>query len=629
MNDNTMQPQDRDAQKVEASAPPRRRRRRTVSAAGRRRRRIRNVLVVLAVAVLIGLLYAGQQFVGDLFASTEDDGLIFKNVYAGTVNLGGLTPQQAEEKLQKAAGDIYAKQSIIIQLPDTTLEFTPEETNARLDVKKLVEDAYAYGRSGNRWEQAQARKDAAKKQYKLNLLDYLKLDNEYIKKALNAQNESIRSYLTQPTITVEGNQPSLSVDKSTSGVKHQTLVITMGLPERYLNVGTVYNQILDAYNLLDFTPIHVNYHIALPTTPDVAAAFLEYCVPVSNATLDPTTYEVSKEERGYEFDYDKALEAVSKASHGDVIKLKFKFVEPTISQKEVLEELFKDTLGSRSSTIKLTGNALKNLQKAVSLLNKTVILPGQQFSFNELIGEPTEEEGFYSVPSYENGEIVHRFGTGISQLASNLYYCALLGELPISEHYTHQYTVSFASAGLDALVVWGMQDLIFVNSTESAIQIKASISGSKLTVKLLGVDDRSYSTKLSSSLSAVDKYDVVEKELPLENTTGFEPGDVLLSGLDGCTAMVYLTKVNKSGKTLSKTLIDTVTYARRDQIICVAPPQPEPPIIDPTDPVDPTVPVDPTDPSQPGTDPTDPSTQPTTPSTQPTEATTASTGAAA
>ena len=93
------------------------------------------VAVVLAIAIGLGTWF--------YLDYTEDDGLIYANVYACGINLGGMTPEQATDALSRLEQDTYAKQNLTVQLPDASLLLTPSSTDVDLDVEKLVEDAFS------------------------------------------------------------------------------------------------------------------------------------------------------------------------------------------------------------------------------------------------------------------------------------------------------------------------------------------------------------------------------------------------------------------------------------------------------------------------------------------------------
>ena len=101
-----------------------------------------------AVVLVIGLIIGVWYFTG----SGADDNLILNNVTVAGVNLGGMTKEEAKSALHKATDLTYTSESMVIHLPDTTLELSPANTGAQLDIDAVVEEAYKYGRTGTKAE---------------------------------------------------------------------------------------------------------------------------------------------------------------------------------------------------------------------------------------------------------------------------------------------------------------------------------------------------------------------------------------------------------------------------------------------------------------------------------------------
>ena len=574
------------------------------------RRQRRKILLICVAALLAVALLAGGIFTWYLFDSTKDDGRIFSNVWVQDVNLGGMTPEEATLALEQQLQPLL-QQTLILQLPDTTLEFTPESTKVSLDISALVDAAYSYGRSGSRWQQAKARSAAALTRYELSLLDYLTLDTDFIRRVLTGQNALIASTLTQPVITVSGERPQ---DPSSSTVTHQTLVVTMGTPERYLDTDAVYTRILDAYSTLDFTPIATDYYVQEPNVPDLGQAWLDYCQSAVNASLDPDTFEITDEAWGYGFDYEVATVALANASEGAVVEIPMDFLEPAVTREDLMSQLFQDVLGTYTSTFTSAANSNYNARLAASKVNGTIVLPGQTFSFNQTVGERTEAGGYKTSASYLNGKTIQTVGGGVCHTSSDLYYVALLSGMTILERSEHAYVAPYVPVGLDATVSWGQLDMKFRNDTNYPIQILIETSDKYMTVTFMGTEERDYYIRLDSTVTHIDKYETVIGPAPEDEVDSngdpivYQPGDIVTTGINGITAEAFISRVDReTGKVLSRESLGTSQYVRRDEYIVE----------------EPEVPTEPTQPeTQPTTPPTEATTPPTEATTPPTEATT-------
>ena len=69
---------------------------------------------------------------------------------------------------------------------------------------------------------------------------------------------------------------------------------------------------------------------------------------------------------------------------------------------------------------------LTNIHRAADLMDGTLVLPGDVFSFNGTVGERTAERGFAAGFIIEDGRLEVDFGGGVSQLATTTFNAAVL-----------------------------------------------------------------------------------------------------------------------------------------------------------------------------------------------------------
>jgi hypothetical protein len=107
----------------------------------------------------------------------------------------------------------------------------------------------------------------------------------------------------------------------------------------------------------------------------------------------------------------------------------------------------------------------RNLEMAASRIDGTMLLPGEKFSFNEIVGERTLETGFKEAKVIDSHGYTKGVGGGICQTASTIHAAALRAGLEIVRRYPHRYRVKYMPPGLDATVDWGKKDLVIRNNT--------------------------------------------------------------------------------------------------------------------------------------------------------------------
>ena len=276
-----------------------------------RRTFFRGMILSLVLALMIG---GGIWW---FFAYTKDDGLIYPNVSVFGVDLGGKTPEEAAALLREQTAHTYSAQNLVVTLPDTTLYLSPAQTGAALDVDSLIQQAYDYGRAGNRWENTQAKAEAAISSHELDTALCLTLDIDAIRRVVDAAAANAASTLTQPSFTVTGETPDLNLSykkaMEQTSIAHKQLNLVMGTPDRSLNTEALMERILAAYYANDFTPIDFSYDVTEPQTPDLEAIWsASYTAPV-DAVLDESDYSISHEVLGYGFDLEALKALVSTA----------------------------------------------------------------------------------------------------------------------------------------------------------------------------------------------------------------------------------------------------------------------------------------------------------------------------
>lgn len=129
----------------------------------------------------------------------------------------------------------------------------------------------------------------------------------------------------------------------------------------------------------------------------------------------------------------------------------------------------------------------KNISLACKQLNLTEIANGEEFSFNAVVGERTEERGYSTAKVIENGKFVEGVGGGVCQVSSTVYNCALLSGLTVTERHRHSLAVSYVEPSFDAMVSYSYADLRFYNDTGKSVFIVADADGERVRVRFYGL----------------------------------------------------------------------------------------------------------------------------------------------
>jgi vancomycin resistance protein YoaR len=118
-------------------------------------------------------------------------------------------------------------------------------------------------------------------------------------------------------------------------------------------------------------------------------------------------------------------------------------------------------------------NRITNIKLTCNKINEHVLKPGDTFSFNQLVGPCTAEEGYKKAEIYVNKKIVFALGGGNCQVSTTLYNAALaVPGLDITERHEHNgRAVDYIEDGKDATVSYNTKDLKLTNNTGKNIKL--------------------------------------------------------------------------------------------------------------------------------------------------------------
>ncbi|ADZ84807.1 MULTISPECIES: VanW family protein [Cellulosilyticum] len=130
-----------------------------------------------------------------------------------------------------------------------------------------------------------------------------------------------------------------------------------------------------------------------------------------------------------------------------------------------------------------TGNAT-NIIVCAATINNTLLMPGETFSFNGIVGNTTLDKGYTYAPVIANYQMVQGVGGGVCQVSSTLYNAILqIGLLP-TERLPHSRPSSYVPMGLDATINWDSIDFKFTNTLEYPLYIVAYTKDNELCIDL-------------------------------------------------------------------------------------------------------------------------------------------------
>jgi vancomycin resistance protein YoaR len=281
-------------------------------------------------------------------------------------------------------------------------------------------------------------------------------------------------------------------------------------------------------------------------------------------------------------------------------------VEPELTTREARRYGITRLISTFTTPYAGDADRIHNLQLAVSLLDGTLIGPGDGFSFNDVVGPRTEERGFRPAPVIMNGEYKEGIGGGVSQVATTVFNAAWEAGLKITDRTAHELYISRYPAGRDATVNFPDLDLRFVNDTGNWLFMRGVAGETGIAITLLGAPTDRRVVSKAGPLRVVAPPRV--KKIP--DPTLFEGRRVLVESGEPARSITVRRTVYEGGRVLySETW--TTTYRSEPNIVRVgtltrpvAPP--------PAPPAEPKKPAPPPPPAAGKAPPPPPATTPTT-----------------
>lgn len=445
---------------------------------------------------------------------------IVKGVSILGIDISGLSKEEATEKINNTILENIPSE---IKLKHNDYE-TSIDTNSleiSIDVPSAINSAYNIGRSGNILQDDWTILTTMFSN--VNIEPVFNINEEQLKTALNDISTKLPDAVIQSSYYIEDSN----------------LILTKGKPGNVVNVEEMSNYIINeikSLSLKDKT-LEIITQEENPSELDIDAIHSEIYKEASNAYYTQNPYAVYPSENGLDFaiSVDEAKALLQTEQEEYTIPLKTLY--PEVTTNMIGTEAFPDLLSTFKTTYSTRDrDRTTNLTLAANKINGTVVMPGETFSYNTVVGERTIAAGYKEAPIYVSGEVVDGLGGGICQITSTLYNAVVYANLEIVERSNHQFVPSYVSASRDATVVYGSIDFKFKNNRDYPIKLVCSVSNGVAKFDIYG-------------LKTADDYDV-------------EISSRITSQTSTSTNSEAYKILKKNGQIVSRTLLSRDTYKR-------------------------------------------------------------------
>ncbi|WP_288221753.1 VanW family protein [uncultured Clostridium sp.] len=297
----------------------------------------------------------------------------------------------------------------------------------------------------------------------------------------------------------------------------------------------------------------------------------EFNIEPKDASIEINSGNISvtPEESGKTIDKEELHKSLIENINGDPhheveIVLELKEQEANIKAEDLNKITGK--ISSYSSNYANTGDGrVRNMEIAASIINGTIVMPGEEFSYNALIGDTTPDKGYEKANTYVGNKIVPDYGGGICQVSTTLYRAVMRANIRSTERMNHSLTVSYSEPGLDATVANPYVDYKFVNTYDFPVYIQGYVSGGVVSFAVYG-NVESMGNKTYELVNEVhEKYN---PEVKYEDDPTMEEGTekVVIHGMPGYKASSYQVTY-ENGVEVNREFIATDVYMTTDTVI--------------------------------------------------------------
>ncbi len=437
---------------------------------------------IFGISILVFIILLSIAFFIFTFLNSKNENII-SGISIKGIDVSNLSVEEAKETLQNYINENLPENITLVHNEyETSIPLS--SLNVSFDIDSAVNQAYETGKSGNIFENG-----FIALKTRINPIDIelsATLDEEQLRTALNDISSKLPDTVIESGYYIEGND----------------LIVTKGSEGNVVNVDQMCTYIKSGISNLTLKnrTLDISTVSKQPSAIDIEKIYNEiYKEPVdAYYTQDP--FAVYPSENGLDFaiSLDEAKEILLEEKSEYVIPLQTLY--PNVTTNMIGTEAFPDMLSTYSTRYSTSDrDRTTNLQLAASKINGTVIMPGETFSYNQVVGERTIAAGYKEAPIYVSGEVVDGLGGGICQITSTLYNAVLYANLEIVERSNHQFVPSYVKASRDATVVYGSIDFKFKNNRDYPIKLVCSVSGGIAKFDIYGLrTDNEYDVEISS-----------------------------------------------------------------------------------------------------------------------------------
>lgn len=460
-----------------------------------------NIISVFAILVAITLVVVIAAILAFYFKIKNRE-ILLDNVQIKGIDVSSLRKEDAIIKVKDAINS-KMENHIVLKYNNYQFYVEPEQIDAKFDIDSAINFAYNIGKSGNI---IQDFKDYIDVQFKgINIEPNFTYDKDALKFYIQGIQEELPDQLEQNSYYLEDNN----------------LIITAGKTGEVIYTDKIEKSIIDGIANLNFenSIYELPTYTVYPDSIDIQSIHDEVYTEVQNAYYTKEPYMIYVDREGVDFNVQKVENKINQNPYEEEYKIALTITKPEVTIDDIGIDAFPNQLSTYATKYVNNANRTTNLKLAAAKINSKVIMPGETFSFNKVVGQRTVAAGYKNAAIFVNGGVEDGLAGGICQISTTLYNAVNLADLEVTERRNHSLLASYAEPGRDATVVWGSSDLKFVNTRNYPIKILFSVSDGIARCSVYGLKSENeyevsletVTVKKTSTTMVVDAYKVYKQ----------------------------------------------------------------------------------------------------------------------
>lgn len=397
---------------------------------------------------------------------------IISGVHIKGMDVSGLSPSDAKYQLDNYLADKLPEE-IKVKYKDFETTISLSQMDIEFDTKTASNSAFQIGREGNVFENNLS--ILSTRFGNINIEPNITLDKKLLTKNLEDISTQLPDTVIQSSYYIEGNE----------------LLITPGKEGSVVDINPTIEAIKNSiatFSALD-QPVEIVTKTQQPDDIDVEKIYHEVHKDPVDAYYTKEPFAVFPSENGVDFKISlEEAKALIMAEKKEEYSIPLSIIQPKVTTNMIGTEAFPDLLSTFSTNYAASNrNRTTNLMLAANKINGTVLMPGETFSYNKVVGARTISAGYKEAPIYVEGRVEDGLGGGICQITSTLYNAVVYANLEITQRTNHQFVPSYVTASRDATVVYGSIDFQFKNNRDYPIKLVCSVSGGVANFQIFGM----------------------------------------------------------------------------------------------------------------------------------------------